>query len=91
MLRSDENPPPGYYHNDNLSTFKGAEQEQRPSELQFLGGKEKRFGDGRGLSLGPGQYIIGDERKQNGGFIPKSPRRMHQENEINIGPGAYIS
>jgi hypothetical protein len=74
-----------------LSTFKGAEQEQRPSELQFLGGKEKRFGDGRGLSLGPGQYVIGDERKQNGGFIPKSPRRMHQENEINIGPGAYIS
>lgn len=30
LLRSDENPPPGYYHNENLSTFKPIEAEQKP-------------------------------------------------------------
>lgn len=40
LLRSDENPPPGYYHSDYLSDFK---KEDKRTDNQFLGGKEKRF------------------------------------------------
>lgn len=42
MLRSDENPPPGYYHTDILSDFKVSE-EKKAQENQCLGGKAKRF------------------------------------------------
>jgi|JI10StandDraft_1071094.scaffolds.fasta_scaffold2492008_2 hypothetical protein len=41
LLRSDENPPPGYYHNDYISDFKPADEKK--GENQALGGKEKRF------------------------------------------------
>ena len=59
LLRSDDNPPPGYYHNDNLSSFKSVVPEQRPPEIQCLGGKEKRFQEEYMLAeVGPGSYKV---------------------------------
>jgi hypothetical protein len=61
LLRSDDNPPPGYYHNDNLSSFKSADPEQRPTEVQCLGGKEKRFQEETiPIEIGPGSYKVED-------------------------------
>ena len=37
LLRSDENPPPGYYNTDHLSDFKA--QEEKKGEDVGFGGK----------------------------------------------------
>lgn len=92
LLRSDDNPPPGYYYNENSSDFKPI-QEQR-QENQFLGGREKRFQDPILMSadeVGPGHYKHQEEANRRGGFIPKSPRKLHAQSEDKPGPGTYIA
>jgi hypothetical protein len=73
LLRSDEIPPPGYYHTDNLSDFKNQE-EKKAAEYQCLGGKAKRFEDENEKSfdgIGPGAYAVEEDIMKRGGFIPK--------------------
>lgn len=43
LLRSEENPPPGYYYNEKYqSSFKQADPDLLP-EYQLMMGKETRF------------------------------------------------
>ena len=56
MLRSDENPPPGYYNTDNLSDFKSVDDKKNENN-GF--GKEKRLEEGPIKAvddIGPGAY-----------------------------------
>lgn len=90
LLRSDENPPPGYYHSDYHSDFKTDEQK---NEHQVLGGKEKRFEGSlpkHNQEIGPGKYTIEEQNTEKGGFIPKEARKLHAEGDEIPGPGAYI-
>ena len=72
MLRSDENPPPGYYNTDHLSDFKT--QEEKKGEDIGFGGKEKRL-EAASIKavddIGPGAYNQEEEVLKKGGFIPK--------------------
>ena len=71
LLRSDQNPPPGYYNTDNFSDFKSIE-EKKAENVSF--GKEKRLEVGPIKAVdqvGPGAYTFEEEGEKKGGFIPK--------------------
>lgn len=66
----------------------------RPPENQHLGGREKRFMDLIGklpAEVGPGSYAVADDATKKGGFLAKSPRKLHDDGEEKPGPGAYIN
>ena len=61
LLRSDENPPPGYYNTDHLSDFKS--QDDKKGEDIGFGGKGKRLEEGPIKAvddIGPGAYSHDD-------------------------------